>query len=526
MLRYTCFNGRLELRTPGYTAKRDRGKPFFYIRTSGVANVLDLKLNVALDERILELQDAEALYDNGHHTADALRLNFGAAEGAVLHLNFFADRIEASVSKIHNAGIVRLFAGSRLNCDVVFNPYTGTLPEHYYDLREPQHTRPDCFSPPPWFFAYRQKNEKWASTALEPDAGELDFLDLETAPESDGTMAWLVNMGVVPENATAGRHTPPVVFRFDAENEFAALQSHADHVAAAGKITLPHRKVEPWQTGILACGWRFQSEAPRPEKCTQKNYQAFADMLDENKIAFDTLIVDDFWGKQHGWWQVDPDKWPDMRKFIDQLHARGKHLLLWISTDPTGLPAEECVGFSTNPNSEAYKKRLAQTMHELLSADPGCLNADGFKYDFTAQLPTEYPPGSLRNMAFMYERFRLITAAAKAVKPDCLLDYQCANPYFAHLQDMLRINDYFGLPETAMEEMVIRCRIAQIVSYGALIDTDHNSYEKYPYDHGENYFSDIRAYGCPSLYLMPEDLTNPKLLQTLQQLKSCPNGKF
>ena len=520
MFRYTCFCGILEIKTPYYSAKKKNKNPFIYIRTNGIETILDLKIALALDGKEFELQDAGALSVNGHRTADVLELAFPGTLGQVLHLDFFEERIEAYVENVGRSRIVTLFSGSRFNCDIVFNPTAAFLPEHYFDIREAQSVAPSLFSPPPWFLAYRQFNGKWASSALEPLRGELDFRSLETAPGADHTMGWNINMGIPPQKDQP-RRTPPLVFRFDDADEFAALQKHADHVAESGKVRRPVRQVKEWHKGILACGWRYQKKIPRSAECTQANYQAYVDMLDKNGIAFDTLIVDDFWGREYGIWREDKEKWPDMRAFIDKLHARGKHLLLWICITPTGLPPEERSGSTVNANSAAWKKRVEESMHYLLSDAPGCLNADGFKFDFTASLPVSYPPEArYRNMAFMYERFRIVTEAARAVKEDALLIYQCANPYFADVQNMLRLNDYFGLPETAVKEMMIRSRIAKIVSYDALIDTDHNSYNDFSYDFGEDYTLAMSRYGSPSLYLMEEDLKNEKLLKNLRQLKS------
>ena len=521
MLRYTCFCGQLEVKTPFYSARKKQNSSFICFRTEGIENILDLKVALALDGREADLAEAQELRINGHKTAQALELTFKTALGQVLHLHFFEERIEAFVENVGKIRMAGLFAGSRFNCDLVFNPSVDLLSEHYFNIREAQCTVPALFSPPPWFLAYRQFNGKWASTALEPLKGELDFCDLETAPGPDQTIGWNINMGVPPQEESPRRNTPPLVFRFDDADAFAALQKHADHVAESGKIDKPEREIAPWQKGILACGWRFQTKTPRPAECTQKNYQAFADMLSSHGIAFDTLIVDDFWGKEYGIWREDKEKWPSMRSFIDKLHAGGKRVLLWICVFPDGLPPGERNGKSVNANSEEWKQRVQESMEYLLSDKAGCLNADGFKFDFTSLLPNAYPESSpYRNMAFMYERFRVITEAARKVRKDCLLDYQCANPYFANLQNMLRINDYFGLPETALEEMVIRCKIAKIVSYDALIDTDHNSYRDFPYEFGEDYTLKISAYGCPSLYLMEEDLKNPRLLENLRKLKS------
>ncbi len=155
----------------------------------------------------------------------------------------------------------------------------------------------------------------------------------------------------------------------------------------------------------------------------------------------------------------------------------------------------------------------------MLSADPGCYNADGVKFDFTSSYVGDCRGRGLRNVGcgFIRERFRVLSEAFLAVKPEAILDFQCTNPYFTHTLTMLRLNDYFGVPEHGLAEMRLRAPIARLCAPGALIDTDHISFSEFSYEGGLDFFRKCTEFGVPSLYLGPSDVRNGALLEILNE---------
>ena len=113
----------------------------------------------------------------------------------------------------------------------------------------------------------------------------------------------------------------------------------------------------------------------------------------------------------------------------------------------------------------------------------------------------------------------MLSEALLAVKPDAILDYQCTNPYFTHTLTMLRLNDYFGVPEHGLPEMRLRSKIARICAPGALIDTDHISFSEFSYKGGYDFFRSCRDFGVESLYLGESDLEDQELLSILRERK-------
>lgn len=109
------------------------------------------------------------------------------------------------------------------------------------------------------------------------------------------------------------------------------------------------------------------------------------------------MIIDDKWQKEYGTLEVDPNKWTDLRGFVDEQKAKGIHVLLWFKMwDSEGLPEDMCVkGVApvpvmansanrpmTDPTNPKYREFLKKAIYHLLSSDEGCCNADGFKLDF------------------------------------------------------------------------------------------------------------------------------------------------
>jgi len=68
----------------------------------------------------------------------------------------------------------------------------------------------------------------------------------------------------------------------------------------------------------------------------------------------------------------------------------------------------------------------------------------------------------------------LICSSAKAAKADAMVVAHTANPYFADVVDVLRLNDLDGECEDVLGVMDNRAQLARICSPDWLIDTDDN----------------------------------------------------
>jgi PAS domain-containing protein len=106
---------------------------------------------------------------------------------------------------------------------------------------------------------------------------------------------------------------------------------------------------------------------------------------------------------------------------------------------------------------------------------PDGYDADGFKIDFTARIPSGPGMklhGSLWGLELMKLYLSILYEEAKSVKNDALLIAHTPHPYLADVVDMIRLNDI--IKEKDVErEMRIRAKVASIACPGAIIDTDN-----------------------------------------------------
>ena len=195
------------------------------------------------------------------------------------------------------------------------------------------------------------------------------------------------------------------------------------------------------------------------------------------------LVIDDKWQASYGENDVDKDKWPDLRGFVDSQHRRGRKILLWLKAwDPDGVPLDECItnaggaAVAFDPTNPKYEQRLRRAVCRMLSSESGGYDADGFKIDFTARIPSGY---GLKNhdeavwgLELMRQYLVILRSEAKRTKPDALIMAHTPHPYLADVVDMIRFND-INMGTDVNRAMRHRARIARIACPEALIDTDN-----------------------------------------------------
>ena len=231
-----------------------------------------------------------------------------------------------------------------------------------------------------------------------------------------------------------------------------------------------------------------------------------------------TVIVDAFW-QYRSTPEAIPDakRFPNFRKFIDYCHERGHKVLLW--TTPylcnVDLPFESLAEkydmlapdfFSEEPtrvkkidfssdNAELYLKELCE---KFFGDGDGALNADGVKLDFlTCQHnPEETTYKNAKNGIGIKEAYRfhkLYAEAARAVKPDVLINTSVCDPRFEHFASQNRLHDI----QKVYSEREIRARVSSLACPNLLIDSDGaimiSEWVK------ETYISAV-VYSSPSVY--------------------------
>jgi len=326
-----------------------------------------------------------------------------------------------------------------------------------------------------------------------------------------------------------------------------AGESRHDTLRRALMVQYPgaQTKSEPpeWWLRPIYCGWgdqdtfAFHHEGIGPEcralaYCIQGLYERWVRVLEKHNVPVGTITIDAGWS-QSGVWQPDEIKWPDLRKFVDDQHARGRKVLLWISTWLwEGLPEELCVmgdgkPITADPTNPAYLELVKEWVTQLLSPDG--YNADGFKIDQLSYSPTHRAPtifgprfgscidhdepienitmhGDNWGAELLHDYQKAIYDAAKAAKPDALITSSTVHPYFHDTFDMVRIHDMGNVAEDIMAAMKARCDLGRAAVPGKPVDADdwiHTDYQLWL-----DYTCNSHTLGVPCIFYAERFMAN------------------
>jgi hypothetical protein len=363
------------------------------------------------------------------------------------------------------------------------------------------------FTPAPLFVAVstaaREADaEEWSGLWVTAPVEELTFVQLryETAAGGFGIRLEYEGHTEVEGSFT----TPTLVLAPALSDPFAGLERYRQDVVTRGHApaetdvswgqTRGHgsnRQGPPWWRAPIFCGWGAQCNLARggpgiaADFATQEAYTRFLGDIAREGLVPGTITIDDKWQKCYGTNTPDTTKWPDLRGFIDECHAREQRVLLWWKAwDAEGLDPGHCI---TNPDGEpvafdpsnpAAAEQLRGAITQMLAADG--LDADGLKIDFTARTPSGFAlqqHGRGWGIALLHRLLEIVYAAAKQTKPESLIVTHTPHSAFVDVTDMIRLKDMlFGdvdgpLP-TVVPQMRFRGDVVRAVCPGLPIDTD------------------------------------------------------
>jgi hypothetical protein len=339
------------------------------------------------------------------------------------------------------------------------------------------------FTPPPFCFA-GQYGDGWVGMGVEAQAGENSFTEYHYHGSQGAFYLSLSYEGHTQVNGVY--QLPAIGFDFAAD-EYSALKAHVTALRADRLVSIPEHSESPsWWRKPIFCGWGAQcylaslQKGHSPSYARQEFYEHFLISLEQNGLQPGTVVLDDKWQATYGKNAVDEDKWPNLRGFVDEQHAQGRHVLLWLKAwDPEGLPVEECVThagglpIAFDPTNPAFEKRLRESVRRMLSSDG--YDADGFKIDFTARIPSGYGlhiHEEVWGLELMRRYLSILYSEAKKVKPDALIMSHTPHPYLANVVDMIRLND-INIGTDVNRAMIHRAKVASIACPEAIIDTDN-----------------------------------------------------
>lgn len=384
---------------------------------------------------------------------------------------------------------------------------------------------------------------EWLAMGLAVEPGDHLFSEYEYLGGED----FALNVNSWGARRVRGSFRTPRVVLVPGASAEQAVARYVDVLRDSHLVPSVRREQPTWWSRPLLCGWGhqcYQADLFRirstPERSadnaaytlsTQANYCDLLERVDAERLPWGTVVLDARWFLAGGLKNVDAGRWPDLRAFIDAQHRLDRRVLLWWGPwDPEGIPAEQCVRYL--PHEQAARQnrpgRLAKfgppTPGKKLAVDitlpavrdriraqvrlmlgPTGFNADGLKIDHLSAVPGIYgmafPPdsGHLFGVEAAREHLGLVYETAKEVKPDALIIGQSPNPYFADVQDMLRLGDiYTHRPDSVVPEMTFRADMARVADSTWLVDTD--GWPMPSLAALREYVDAAPALGVPSLY--------------------------
>lgn len=360
------------------------------------------------------------------------------------------------------------------------------------------------FTPPPFCFAFSNGND-WVGLGVEAQPGENHYTSFTYHGMDDAFHLSLSFEGHKPINGKV--ELPKIGFDFR-NDPYQVLKAH---VQALPGLQKKQNDIPSWWKEPIFCGWGAQCHRASLEKGHAPNYSRqslyieFLKALDDHQVNPGIVVLDDKWQLTYGENQADPQKWPDLEGFVRSQHQIGRKVLLWLKAwDPEGLPAEECIvnaaglPIAFDPSNPKFETHLRESVRLMISNNG--YDADGFKIDFTARIPSGpglQSYGQVWGLELMKLYLSILKDEAKTHKKDALIMSHTPHPYLADVIDMIRLND-INTGHPVNPAMQHRAKISAIACPDLIIDTDNwPMKDKATWRDYVNIQADL---GVPSLY--------------------------
>jgi len=431
------------------------------------------------------------------------RWNKGLSDGAAWNSSLMADRYWSPAP--NHANQWEFSIGEPLTLG-----FSGSARKGSEDDFRPAQMN-DLFSPPPLMMAFHRGGE-WASVGIGTQPGQYRFPALEYSGSRYAGVAWWVDyLGyqTLSKTQEGGFHSPVASVHF-AYSALDTLERYTAWLRQSGFGTEARYPDVAWHHLPVFCGWAEQTTRAVPldrepnTEATQKNYESWVAELERRGLPVGTIVIDDKWQKGYGSFDVDTQKWPDLKGFVAAQHARGRHVLLWVPVLHTdGLPLELCahdVGgkcIAPSLGSQAYEAFLRKQIRTLVET----VGVDGFKEDWVgaptrAGLPV---PAELAGMEAVRWFQGILFTEAHRWRPDAMLETQTTNAAFRDSSDVLRLNDIYYSTRDVVGTMRERARVAHISGW-ELVDTDNAS--STTLETWWEYMEAQPSIGIPALYFL------------------------
>ncbi len=352
--------------------------------------------------------------------------------------------------------------------------------------------------PPMFCYAFRcDDSTKRLGLGLVAERGEHNFhaFDYRCSPASSFKSGFTLVTDQSGHVTVDGEWTTPSIIGYGGEDEWDILERYSRYYFTSG-IAKPHSSdpAPRFWYGPLVCGWLeqcmlyYENGGGVKERATEELYENIAAKIKKYGLHPSAMIIDDKWMVEYSTAVAHPERFPDMRKFVDRRRADGLSTLLWFKLwDNEGWDEDKCLTsddgkVKVDPSHPKFLANLDEILHRLLSSDEGCYDADGFKIDFAFHNPIGRKVKTYSGkygVELLYDYQRYIYEKAKEIKPHALINASPCHPYFAHICDQARLHDYDGRRRDNRRDMMMRARLFSTAMPGVLLDTDNSGFTSY-----------------------------------------------
>lgn len=461
-------------------------------------------------------------------SSNQIELQFQCAQLAAFTVTLLANSqtdcfdIQCSFQTTQSTQLNRLDlfpAGTQLNLYNVINfrNHHGTsatwpeLPLADRNCQTDTYSRDWQFAPHPTAFVFRKSNLNLFFGALDlPQA-----FGMYISVDKYVTRQWHLEFGAAPHGqplAAGETFTSPRFRLFARQN-----QTPYETYTVFGRMLIdekiipdPQKKTRhTWWREPLYCTWIDQtmvSSAEIPQELqaqttaipnhprlhlTEKLVRDAVAIIQREKLPFRTILLDEGWNLRRGDWQPDPERFPNLRGLVDDLHAQGFKVVIWwswaeIDKDAEPNPAHLIAGGKLNRHGcrmrdyshpATQNEYLRPLFKKLFSPDAGCYNLDGIKTDFLAdKVHADMPvhdPAWRGEENYFYHLTHLYYQEMKRHKPDAV-HIGCAGHYW--LADFIDINRTYDVFSSDPMEHESRARMLLATCPGCPVAYDFHNY--------------------------------------------------
>ncbi len=372
------------------------------------------------------------------------------------------------------------------------------------------------FAPHPTLFIFRKAELALFTGFVElPAAFGMFFSAVGHRVES-----WHVDYGAAPHGqpVSAGETVTSPRFRLFCRQDHSVadmLDVYAAMLIRAGEIPDPSAKRRAdWWREPLYCTWIDQHYLARtrgtdktPAMLDEALIRQAVDVITRERLPFRTILLDEGWQVLRGQWEPHPVRFPDLRRLVDDLHAKGFKVVVWwawaeVDDRAEVDPAHLIGGGQRNRHGRrmrdyslpaTQRDYLLPLFHRLFSSDPGCYDLDGIKTDYMADkvhpdMPVADPAWRGEEPYFLHLT-RLFCTEMKRHKPDAMHIGGAGHFHLAEWIDTNRTFDDFGSNYRIHEE---RMRMLRHSTPGCPVAYDFHTV----LEHLPEYFASARLHGA------------------------------